>query len=396
MTLTRTAVPCIAALLFGCGSADTTEDLTTPLPVWHLVEEVRIGAVDGGNQNLSRVNGLLPLPDGGVWIVQPAESLLRAYDHDGKFRATIGREGRGPGEFVGPSRMGWWRGGRDTIWVYDLQPRMSLFRTDGTLIRDFVPERVEYQERWIVRRPEIVLADGSAIGVASKQQGEELNDYRVVRYGESANPPTEIARISRAISVRYDLQFAVTATIPIPDAELVAYAPNGRWLVVADRRAQGMPPVGRLPVHAIGTEGDTLWSRTFDYAPLPLQQSEIDSTEARRQFMRTFHLERGRSKETVAQRTQLITLPDHRPPVDRVLIGEDDTVWLEWAAPPGQHGDWLVLSSSGDPVATVEHPLRLDAYSTSRTTVWAVELDALDVPYVVRYRVVESKSSNTP
>jgi hypothetical protein len=384
------ALSCLVAAT-SCGGADRPDDLSA-LPVWQLVEDVRIGAVDGGDQNLTRVNGLLPLPDGRVWIMQPDDHQFRIYDAAGAFVRTVGAEGSAPGEFRGPRLLGWLGEGRDTIWVLDGTRRISLMSREGEFLRSFDRRPFEHEARWEVALPDVMLSDGTALGIARKSQPEELGDNRIVHYDPETGPVYRaIATIERWYSVRSSPTGSATRRLPIPDNELYAYAPDGSWLVVADRRAEGMPEAGSLPLRAIAFSGDTLWARTLSYQPLALLAEEIDTLNARREAYRAFLQDTiGLPPAAADERSRLMTQPGHRPAVERVVIGQDHRIWLEWAASPGQAGHWTVISRQGEPIATLRHHDRVDVLAADAESLWVLELDPLDVPYVVRYRVVES------
>ena len=383
------AVIFAAAGLSACTRGDAID--ASDLPTWQLVEDLRIGAVDGGDQNLTRVTGLLPLPDGSVWIMQPDDHQFRIYDEAGAFTRTVGVRGEAPGEFVAPMRLGWWGSRRDTIWVQDGTRRISLFTTAGEFIRAFERQSFEYEQLWSVPRPDIILPDGTALGVASKGVPEELSDFRIVHYHPETGPVYRaIAVLERGLAIRAVPTAAATVRQPIPDHELFAYAPDGAWLVIADRRAEGLPEIGRLPLHAIGIDGDTLWSRHLLYQPQPILREELDTLEVRRDRYRDFLVSTaGWTPAAAEERSQLISQPGHRPPAERIIVGQDDRIWLEWAAPPLQAAGWVVISGAGQPLATLAHQGRIDVLAADAQFLWVLELDALDVPYVVRYQLAE-------
>jgi hypothetical protein len=271
--------------------------------------------------------------------------------------------------------------------------RISLLSPQGEYLRGFNRQTFEFEGRWEVGLPDVILADGTALGIARKRAPEELGDNRIVHYNPEQGPVFRaIATLDRWYSVRATPTGSATVTQPIPDNELYAYGPDGSWIVVVDRRAQGAPETGSVPVRAIGFSGDTLWTRDLPYEPLPLLTEEIDTLNARRERYRTLLTETaGWAPGAAEERTRLLTQPGHRPPIDRVLIGQDDRIWLEWAVAPGQAGPWTVLSGGGEPLATVAPPARLDVLAADANSLWVLELGELDVPYVVRYRVVEGE-----
>jgi hypothetical protein len=217
------------------------------------------------------------MPDGGIWILQPDDHQLRVYSSEGRFLRTVGQRGQGPGELILPNAVGWWGGGTDTVWVRDNQRRITLFTVDGEYASSFEwTANTPYREEWQLYRPDMIGPDGGGLGLVRKAPPAELLDSKVVRFDLlTGSVQSEIATVRRVEMVR---QTSTTSLrLPIPYHELVAYAPDGTWIAVVDRAAPGLPEVGQLPVHAISIAGDTLWSRTFEYQPVPIAQSMIDS-----------------------------------------------------------------------------------------------------------------------
>ncbi len=79
--------------------------------------------------------------------------------------------------------------------------------------------------------------------------------------------------------------------------------------------------------------------------------------------------------------------PDYVPPVTDVVMGRDATLWIRREVFPGDSIAWNVLDELGNTVGLLTLPKRLRVRQAQRDFVWAVALDELDVPYVVRYRV---------
>jgi hypothetical protein len=177
--------------------------------------------------------------------------------------------------------------------------------------------------------------------------------------------------------------------LPIPYHELVAYSPDGSWLAVVDRAARGLPEVAELPVHALSSSGDTLWSRVFTYQPIEIPRTLIDSLlDARTDSRFALAPRTGETREQArAWVEERYTFPGHRPPIENAVIGQDGRLWLEWTGPEGTPWEWWVLDDQGRPEARVVPPKRIVPYAADADGLWAVEEDALDVPFVVRYRI---------
>lgn len=116
--------------------ADNTVPAPDPGP-WTLSADpvLQIGEVSGEEAYLfARIQGMVRLSDGRIAVVDNRAPDLRIFDADGRWVRTLGRKGRGPGEFQSPSILGVLPG--DTIVVVDGSlRRISLFHPDAGFIR---------------------------------------------------------------------------------------------------------------------------------------------------------------------------------------------------------------------------------------------------------------------
>src|SRR5687767_14246029 len=96
---------------------------------WAAVRDLVIGTSEDGPAALTDVTDIALGSDGAVYVAQPQEQLVRVFDAGGRPRRTIGRRGRGPGEFTSVQDLSW-RG--DTLIVSDpVSQRISGFTTSG-------------------------------------------------------------------------------------------------------------------------------------------------------------------------------------------------------------------------------------------------------------------------
>lgn len=97
----------------------------------NLQATLSIGVADGPPEyELSWVAGVTRLRNGSVVLLDGASQELRLFDPNGNFLASVGKRGRGPGEFVHAVSLQPYRG--DSIFVQDFSgARISIF--DGSL-----------------------------------------------------------------------------------------------------------------------------------------------------------------------------------------------------------------------------------------------------------------------
>lgn len=104
---------------------------------WRLVEEVRIGRLDGtGPDVFGSIGSVAEDPLGRVWVVDPMAAEIRVFDQSGAHVRTIGRKGSGPGEFERPAVM--LSGPDGNIWVDDARlRRWEVFDTAGVRVAGY-------------------------------------------------------------------------------------------------------------------------------------------------------------------------------------------------------------------------------------------------------------------
>jgi hypothetical protein len=81
-----------------------------------VIEEMRLGNAEGSAEyGFARVASLVVGKDGTIYVSDSRAGTLRAYDSIGKYIRTIGRKGRGPGEFMRADGLGQLPDGRLVI-----------------------------------------------------------------------------------------------------------------------------------------------------------------------------------------------------------------------------------------------------------------------------------------
>lgn len=142
---------------------------------WRIGAEpvVDIGVLEGAPEyQLFRVSDARRFADGRIVVVNGGTGELRFYDAHGRYLASAGRRGGGPGEF---ERMGWMRLYRgDSLLVYDFdQARVSIFDGEGRFGRSF---RLQPPgESGFVMGLD-VFADGSVLARAPRLFFDEMTD----------------------------------------------------------------------------------------------------------------------------------------------------------------------------------------------------------------------------
>jgi hypothetical protein len=344
---------------------------------WHLVEDLRIGKVEGADPYLFGI-GMDIIPDGHgrIWVLDRQTRELRLFDSAGNFLRAIGRTGGGPGEFTG--HVCAFPGPAGEIWVEESHNRWQRFDTAGAYLATHpVTSRFGCGTRqW--------TADGRFFVAAN------VLDYRT--------------RTSRSFFVIHRMEpsgeIVPGDTVHPPD---LPPAPSVTWLAppgggqlrsvldvipFAHHSRSVLDPTGNFWItdgggaYAIRRQnprGDTLLLIEREHAPLAVPGSTRDRAiaEFRREGMTP---EGGFNSDAV---------PRVYPPFDRYYLATDGKLWVRRQLEEAVSG-FDVFSADGYYLGPVALPLGLDRMAVSTITsdaIYASIRDELGVSYVVRLSI---------
>lgn len=356
------------------------------------VEDLRIGSLDDPDYSFSWLMDLTVAPDGSIYSVHGNEQVVRRFGPDGRLLRVFGGNGEGPGEFRGPSSLGWIG---DSLWVADSRTgRFSVFSAGGDFIYSFRP-LVDLGGTPGNRppRPRGVLADGTLWGESPQFAGEEQNGQprpimRMDREGAVIDTigwrqPTR----GGMVFTTPDRSALMAVGQPFSDDPVAAIADVDRSVLLLDRTARAGTSAPTFTLTKVGWDGDTIFARTYPYEPVPISSAEVDSivgfwAERIRQNPNLGPIA-GKAEQHVRD---ALHLPAHRPPVTEWVVRDDGSILLR-QVPQADSVRWLVLGPDGDAVVTFALPTRLRVLHADSEHVWGTISDEDDVPYIVRYRI---------
>jgi hypothetical protein len=383
---TVAAITAMSALCVSALSAQST------VPARTLVAEFRI---DGNREELNLVMGSLPLSNGDLLVMTADDPMVRVYARDGSFKKGFLRKGAGPGEARSIGSFGLLR---DTLWTYDYTlKRLSFFAPDGSLLRsvqstgagpwrDTTPAHRFFSSNVT---PIAVRAGNVAIGqvtASSRAQASgEVRSQPLVRMTWDGIVSTTIdpqPQAARAMMVRVGDSKRNTEMYgqqPYDNSPVYGVSEDGKRIAIVDMTRAGNQPI--VHVTQISPRGDTLLRATVPFTPVQVTNRMVDSTVKA--------IASGWSRPGLERDTRAaLYVPRFIPPVRRVLVANDGTMWLRTFVRDGTPR-WLVLSPQGRPTMTIDLPKNFELMSIEHG-VWGVERDADDVPSVVRYRIGQS------
>lgn len=299
-----------------------------------------------------------------------------------------------------PGRVGWMG---DSLWVSDLRSSRVIFLTrslepirsadislpgalgpiSGYRLLAILPAR-----RLLVE----TTADGFAIAIADPRFKSVATDVPgpLVPAGPIGRLPIWIADFQGSIlgTVAWISTHHMMAAIhpsgpraphgaelvllpqPFEDQPLFSVDPTGHHMVIVNRNVpeDGASTEARYTVRWLNVEGDTVATHRYAYSPVAIPPVQVRNWARR-------HAGRVSSDPTEGVRIVMRALfrPRWLPPVSRVLVGSDGTVWIRRESVPGAaFARWEILDRDGSRRATelqsdlsIETVCGRDAWATS-------------------------------
>jgi hypothetical protein len=377
-------------LLLGCAGREGSSANDAPAGGEFLaVEESRI---DATTADLSRASYLLVARNGDILVGQTEDGHIKVFGQDGSI-STIGRSGGGPGEFNRLTRIGWLG---DSLWTLDPGlMRISLFGPDYEFVRSYPspggnPAAADGTEPYSTFL-QAVLPEGQHRVLVSTRTGMERPGWlAAVDSGENAYARVDAAGSHPQLLAinpidpcwrNWKVGTAGSAGMKLPycEARLSTDWDGTVSLGFVDAQpATGDSASYRVTV--IGPAGDTTVVKDFFYTPIPVNQAMIDSAHARRAA-----IDSQSNPAFLANRPE-ITYPASLPPVKRLVLGRDATVWIELEDNAAPH-TWQVLDPHGEEVGRVTLPEAFRLMTADRDRIWGLERDADDLESIVTYRL---------
>lgn len=383
-SLSTLAALVLAALIAASGCQPDPASLPDPFASipWTLSDrEATIGSMDDPDHVFDPIAHMALGPDGLVYTTHPGEGVVRRWTAGGVPAGSLGRRGEGPGEFQYPYTLGFHG---DSLWVWDvLANRASYFDTAGRFLGSASSRSNPGSGGDPFLRPVAPLRDGTFMGLTPPMSTAiargELTETPYVRMNSEGR---SLDLIWTQHWLRHDVVENSSVTQPFGDADLSGLGKRG--LVVVERRAWTGEGDAVIRTSEIDFGGDTIFTATVPYEPVPLAAERFDSL-----------VNAWTADGSVgAGVREAIYQPAYLPAVRRFVAAEDGTIWLQRFDPvvleTGESvHEWWVLNGGDIPVARALTPVDLELKLITDDAVWSIERDELDVEYIVRHRLTK-------
>jgi hypothetical protein len=354
----------LAAITSCGGSGESQDAAAAPLL---LVEELRIGEVDGGPAAFGRIMAIEADAGGNLYVADELANEIRVFAPDGTHLRSFGRQGGGPGEFRMISGMAWDAAGRLRV----MDPRTRRLSTIDTGGGFHGAQTRDHSSSLTIPWQGTVDAEGRVYDLSALPGGggSEVSPSGIVRYRVEGDRlvGTDTFRLPATRRERVEARRApgVVERVSVP------FAPGDRWRLAPDGSVW-IGSTGTYRLARVTFAGDTLARLTHDRPPVPVTPAERDSAAA-------------------ADGVPADRVPAVKPAFHSFFVDDEGRVWVAPHVPGGGASTWDVFGPTGSFLGTVHTPLRLETEQPSpvvrRDALYAMVRDDMDVPYVVRLRV---------
>ncbi|HSG09951.1 MAG TPA: hypothetical protein VLA36_16445 [Longimicrobiales bacterium] len=347
---------------------------------WSLdsVPLLDVGTLEGPPETqLYRVVDAQRLSDGGVAVLNAGTAEVRIFSADGRHRATLGRRGGGPGEFMAPGGLHPWSG--DSLAVWDARGRrITVFGPDGSMGRILsLPMTDGGLPRTLSHRlpgGELAALSFDLLGDAP-QNGYRRVPVQVEHLDAEGRPVADLGTVPGNETLM-TIAGERVSLINLPFARRFVVAPHGAETLVA--------PTDRLELRFFGTEGDLV--RIVRVAQPP----RLTTDEDRRAELER-RLANAPEESHPALRTSFREHPgsDTLPAFVAVLDDALGDTWVRTFRSPADTGPdrWIVLRQDGTARGVVSLPAPIDVFEIGADWILGGWTDDLDVERVRMWRL---------
>lgn len=342
---------------------------------WRLVEDLRIGSMEGDGPDLFGQIGDVAVDDEGrIYVLEAQASEVRIFDAEGQWVRTLGGQGEGPGELNVPFGGAVYAMDDGTVVVNNsMNRRWEIFSAGGDFLTSVPIESMS-------------LGTGGSVG------GDGAIYARDLSMSASGDRRTSV--------VRWALEggsLAVTDTIPAPELPesttfQVSTSANGNtmtvnfpvpfvhqpsWQFDADGRFRVEPGDGYRIV-ILDQSLDTVRIIERQYTPIPVTDEEIAERER--------SMQGGPLAEADLD---MSLIPEHHPAFDVLHLDDTGHLWVRRSL-GGDARTWDVFDPDGRYLGEVGTAVPLDRFTLHAVRgghVYGVVRDELDVPNVVRLTI---------
>lgn len=356
---------------------------------WTVEEELRIGALEEPDYQFGQVGWIEVDSRGRIFVLDMQGQHVKVFSPEGVYERTLGGPGAGPGE-LGRGAAFLAMAAGDTLLVPDIvNQRINRYAPDGASLGSFP----------------LSLREGLPLGFRATSAGVIAEQIRPLALpGLAAADSMDVIVILAADGTVTDTltRFASGKTFGIRGAspEINLYSAEPVW-TLTDRMELvfAVNDDYRIRVHSPAGEPVRMITKPFERRPVTEQDRETVMGALEKAWR-----DAGVPPAALAQLRGMVRFGEFFPAFQNLQVGPQGTIWVQHVRPASELGaeagetydltedaggaDWDVFDAEGRYLGIVTMPQRFAPRTFRGDRIYGVWRDELDVPYVVRLRVV--------
>jgi hypothetical protein len=381
-------------LLVFAGVACTSDNRGSPktdsLKPRELIAEQAFGGASA-SEPITTPDGVVIGAEDTTFISDARAHKFFVFDKNGKFVRTIGRDGKGPGEFSSISVAGV---SGDTLWAFDLYNGRTTFFAGNKIHTQDLPK----DSSGNTIRPNARLANGTWIVVTQPRFGtpaqmaanpDAPDQHAVIHLDSSGKVLSTIHQYTCKSGIIFPrmsngtLRGVSMRGSPIRDCDFVATNQDGSVTYVIEGNSPRSTDPAIIVITQLDAGGQQRWKTSLPYTPRAIPEAVIESLSV---FSATNSSTGKINAEHAARYRKALAYYTHFPPVTQAVAGIDGTLFLR-----REIGDsiftYTMLDSKGVPTGTFKLPAKSYLLAGRASHIWVSELDAQEETRVVRYQI---------
>lgn len=401
--------------LTGCDQVGTSDVEELSGPILSAEPLFRLGSIDDPTQNFTRVESVVIGPAGEIIVADPQANVVRIFGEDGEPLRTVGAPGTGPGHFSSLWRVDV-RG--DTLLAFDNSMVVSAFTLDGIF------RRIVWGpgEQWMFFRespsgmrfgyvpmaPQALIGDTSAIISPNIAYAPGPLDCTPGSRGFVMPVPYLLTRSDGSIADTIIWSERVNSSLllvsgsdthvwymPFRQTVFFGALPEGRGILIADERPSAAGEGSAVRLTALSPQRDTLWQRELPISSIPITAENLAEAAVRVPPRLMPGCSSGDAASATAPSPEQVATAyrsskdalTHLPALTGLTVGQDGSIWLRREELAPDSTTWQLLDPEGEPVGVVQLPIGQRVVAARGSAFVTTEVDELEVPYLVRYRL---------
>ena len=350
---------------------------------WRLSAEPWVELGGGEDPGFAMPMAAARTRDGFV-VADAGTGQLRFFDAEGSPARTVGRTGRGPGEFQFIGWVGVLPGDSIAAWDPSLR-RVSIFDPDGHLVRDFEPRGLSGffpSVYGAFQDGTLLVSTGMESAGAAPAEGRAWRDaVALLRIGRTGEVLDTVSRVPGPA------RYQVTSASGIPRSNSVPFGPNTSAAVHG--QAVYLATGEEYEIGVYGADG-------APRARIRKQVRPVRVTAAHRASYAANTVQVGGTPEQRRERQKMIEDAPYPPtmsPVERVVVDQEGNVWAKEPQPPktwDRLGRWSIFDPAGRWIATLETPGRFSVEQVGPDWVLGRKADPDGTERVRMYRLIKA------